>query len=407
MSGSLSNAANNLTSTAGAALSLFGAGGTPPSQRNRPIGFTLEDNGSIVASVTLGLRPEDMTRTDQMRTTVHHTLGGAFVDSFGQGLPVINVAGHTGWRGGADGNGEARWAMLRDQVWNRWASLRKQAVREGRDPSTIKLIYSDALSDFVVEVAPMTLTLRRSKSRPLLIQYQLNMTVVDQNAGQIQFLQGGDATKTPGEEGGFFTSVLQSISAVRAAIARASAWVQTNLIAPVRNFLSLANRVFTAVVGVVRSVRNLVASVLAVPVMLAQAGVSLFHTIGAVVSLPMTIRNDVMATASAFSNLLCWLLRARSTRLAYGDYTGFYGASDCSSISGGRPASIFTTTSAWESLSNPEASTLGISLSPAARTGLITLASSDPVLHPLNDNQIADALTDVQGGASIATGTAA
>lgn len=375
---------------------------SPPSQKGdtRTIAFALEVNGAITAQVILALRPEDFTRNDTSRVNVHHTLGGAWADNFGPGLPTIQIAGHTGWRGGQDGNGEDRWRTLRDTIFTAWHNRRKEAVEQGRDPATVKLIYADMLHGFDVEVAPMALTLRRSKSRPLLIQYQLTLTVLDQNREQLRFLQGGAGEEGGASGGGFFASVTASIARIRGAIQGVTRWVQTNLVQPVRAFLGMANSVFGGVMGIVRDVRSLVGSVVAIPLAVAQAGTNLFRTLAAVASLPMQIKADIMGVAGAFSNIWCFLLRSRSARLAYADYNPFFGASNCSSISGGRPVSPLAGANPWNAL--PAAAALpGLSVSNDGRTALIALASSDPVQRPMNDNELSSTLVAVQRGVRV------
>lgn len=374
----------------------------PPTQKDRPIAFFLEDNGKTVAEVTLGIRPEDLTRNDTSRATVHHTLGGAWIDNFGPGLPTISITGHTGWRGGEDGDGEGRWRSLRDAVFQDWHSRRRAAIAAGRDPSTVKLIFADSLHNYVVEVVPISINLRRSRSRPLLIQYSIALVAVDENENQLRFLQGG--RKSDAEQdatGGFFESVMSSIGAIRAAIGRVTSWVRRNLVAPIRNFLAKANAIFNGIIGITRDIKNLVSTVLSIPMMVAQAGVNLMRTIAAVASLPAQIKAQVMEAAGAFSNIMCYLLRSRRARRAYGDYNEFYGASNCSSISGGRSVSSLAGTNSLAVLPASTTTVEGLTVSPEGQSGLRALANSDPVLRPLNDNELSTHLAAVDTGVTV------
>src|SRR5579863_9041493 len=77
----------------------------PPTDQRRqtkPISFYLMDASSrpiTSTSVTLNVRPEELTRTDPSRINPQQTLGGTpWADCFGPGLPTITIAGHTGWR---------------------------------------------------------------------------------------------------------------------------------------------------------------------------------------------------------------------------------------------------------------------------------------------------------------------
>src|SRR3546814_6347174 len=166
----------------------------PASQKAdvRPISFMLDDLafGTPPTSVDLAIRPEDLTRGDPSRMDVQQTLGGAWADNFGPGIPTINISGHTGWRRlvGSIGDGEARFQNLKSTVFDQWHLKRRDAVQAGRDPDLVQLVFSDALDGFTVVVAPMNFTLRRSKSRPLLYQYPIPLTVLDQNVNQTSFL---------------------------------------------------------------------------------------------------------------------------------------------------------------------------------------------------------------------------
>lgn len=355
----------------------------PPSQKagDRPISFVLEVNGRVASTVTLALRPEDFSRTDPSRVTVHHTLAGAWADNFGPGLASIQISGTTGWRGGADGDGETRWKALRDNVFAAWHQRRKDAIAAGRDPAMVKLIYADALNDFAAEVAPLNLSLRRSRSRPLLIQYSMALTVLDQNDDQIKYLTGAAARGPLGADGGFFAGVMAALRTIRAAIRTATQWVQANIVRPVAQFLALANGIFAEVIGITRDVTNLTASALAVPTMLAQTGLNAFRTMGAVAGLPAQVRAQYMQVSGAFASTLCFLLAGRSRRRAYPDYAALYGASGCSSISGGRPVSPLAGTNAWTALPSPPG-VPGLAVSPAAQASMRTVATSDPVLRP-------------------------
>lgn len=378
----------------------------PPSQKGgtRPISFALEEDDAIQASVSLALRPEDFSRSDPSRMTVHHTLGGAWVDNFGPGLAAITLSGHTGWRGGSDGDGESRWRALRDTVFNGWHQRRKAAVAAGKDPSGIKLIYADALSDFAVEVAPLSITLRRSRSRPLLIQYSISMAAVDQNVLQLRYLQGAAATANAATEAaGFFEAVERAINTITAAVESARAWVNRTLVAPVRAFLARAARVMNAAVSLTRSVRALAGSVLSIPMMIAQAGMQLCRTIAAIITLPAAIMSDVIATGSAFFNCWCFLQRVTRSAASWTDFSDFFGASGCSSISGGRPVSPLSDINPWTALPQEERlSGVTVRLSRDAATAMARVAYSDPVLRPLPATALLETMRVLDTGFSVA-----
>jgi hypothetical protein len=160
-------------------------GTTPPSQRFRPIGFSLT-GGPITGTADLVIRPEELTWTEPTRLTVHQTLAGAWADAFDRGVATIRLSGHTGWHGGSPTSGfsgEAAFANLRQTVFQGWNDSRAQLVAGGQDPAAVELIFTDELDRRSALVAPKTFTLRRHKSRPLLMMYNIELLVLA-DAGQ-------------------------------------------------------------------------------------------------------------------------------------------------------------------------------------------------------------------------------
>lgn len=153
-------------------------GNTPPSQVGRtPI---LTGNYSIGV---FEFPPfiEEMSRHEPSRMAVQQTLGGAWADVFDKGVAVVKIQGHTGWHGGSpysDIPGEARWHMLREQGFEGWHAERDRVIQGGGDPSSVEMVLVDPLNAFVDLVAPKSFTLRRSKSRPLLMMYSIELIVL-------------------------------------------------------------------------------------------------------------------------------------------------------------------------------------------------------------------------------------
>ena len=159
----------------------------PTSQKaaERPISFILEKEGTPVAgcSCTLYIRPEDLQWTEPSRTSVQQTLGGAWCDTFGPGVPTIVISGHTGWRKAGPlteiKDWESRFIQLHDTVYKKWHELIAAQVGLNKAPGTIKLYFVDVLDQRSVVVAPNSFVLKRSKNRPLLMQYNLSLTVLE------------------------------------------------------------------------------------------------------------------------------------------------------------------------------------------------------------------------------------
>lgn len=147
----------------------------------RPILFVLHDTssmGGIPLPYLFYIRPEELSITDPSRNNVHQSLGGGWVDGFGQGLETINIAGNTGWGQGNMPPGELNYHLLYNVVYKQWHAKREAAVKAGKDPDLVKLIFIDLLDMYWGVCAPMTFVLKRSRSRPLLFLYNINLIVV-------------------------------------------------------------------------------------------------------------------------------------------------------------------------------------------------------------------------------------
>ena len=130
----------------------------PKSQKAeaRPISFVLAGySRSDIQEYKFVIRPEELSRMDPSRVTVHQTLGGerlGWADDFGQGLPTINISGHTGWRVKHDsGDGMDRMISLKARI-DSWHKIRQERINAGMNPDDTKLIFIDTLDQFAVHV---------------------------------------------------------------------------------------------------------------------------------------------------------------------------------------------------------------------------------------------------------------
>jgi hypothetical protein len=152
-----------------------------PSQKFRPITFDLS-GGPVTAFADMVIRPEELIWTEPTQITVHNTLAGAWADAFDRGVATIRLAGHTGWRE-EGGGGEAQFHHLRQSVFQGWNDSRAALVAGGQDPAAVELIFTDDLDQREALVAPKSFTLKRSKARPLLMMFNIELIVLA-DAGQ-------------------------------------------------------------------------------------------------------------------------------------------------------------------------------------------------------------------------------
>lgn len=386
---------------------------SPKSQKNRPIAFVLEDQttpGAELQALTLVIRPEELVRNYPSRMQAHYTAGGAFADNFGPGISTINLSGTTGWRRVAGDNtadrdgvagldGEGRFRRLYEVAFADWHKRRADAVRAGRDPSGVRLVLADALDDFAVVVAPGAFTLRRSKQRPLLMQFQISLTVLSETTDPRPAAQ--PVSQTQATKAGL-ESLAASVDRITARIGEVQTAIDKTLGAPVRTFMEQSATLYRSVEGAVRAVDGVAGSLIGVAQTSAQAGMLLFRSLGAVAYLPTRVRALLGLVGASYSNVWCVLSNTLQQRALYEDYTPLYGASNCSSTSGGRPISGLGGVNTFEAIAGGAAARpQPVQMDAGARAALAALAQSDPVLAPLNTATMARLVGDLNAGLRI------
>jgi hypothetical protein len=369
----------------------------PSSQKAdaRPISFVFWDRagGAQPQTMTLAIRPEELTRAMPSRAVVQQTLGDPYVDSFGEGLPTITLAGHTGWRPGLSssdpGDGLARFQALKEMVFTNWHRRRAAAIEAGLDPDGVELTFSDALDNFSVRVMPMQFVLRRSRSRPLLCQYQIQLVELTTEL-DAQPLEKKLSALEKQKLG--LASLTDSINKIAGQINNVKAWIDATLVAPVKAFMQQTQALFSAVKNVVAAVDGVAGSLISVAQMAAQAGANLFRSLATVAALPSLAKQRLMEIGSAYVNVFCVMKNALLQKVTFQSFDGILGASGCSSTAGGAPLSAFGSGNTFASVL-PLASKLPVSLTSGAQSGLAKLAQADIVNAPLSSGDLKSAVT--------------
>ncbi len=406
---------------------------TPTSQKNRPITLT---GGSGTCEFTI--RPEDLQWTEPSRIAAMQTLGGAWVDAFGPGVATIVISGHTGWKGPVKGGSdwEAKFMELYQVAFKGWHDI----VESTKDPEAPNMEFVDTLDQRCVIVAPQNFILKRSKTRPLLMQYNISFLVmrdVGAPGGG-----GGDEAKSPLEQ---FTEAMESM---RNTLGQIQGWLNTAMSALSGNpgsIVALINEFFgpevgaavDAVLGTVNnglgifntisdglsptkpgfsftgdmnnniipnsessssaeSVQNLMDTVVG----LCDAGdVAISHLLQSEAAnrLGSVERSQLMEVRATLHNAVCLFSNAfRQSLLQYPDYTPLYGASTCSSTLFGRSLSPWRDENPFELLMPVE--TPYVSQSVEAMHAVRALEQSDPVLYPLQSTAVAAYLHTLSSG---------
>lgn len=356
----------------------------PPSQRYRQIGFFLEGGGGAASPTrfTFGIRPADLTRHEPSRISVQQTLGGAWADVFDRGLSSITISGHNGWRGGIVLSGEELFAALRKTVFTDWHARRAAAIAAGKDPSTVRLYFTDALDQISVLVAPRAFDLRRYRASPLLMHYHIDLVVLD--------------------DAGAPTNIIDSIINALSDPLRWLAGVTGlgNVLALVNQYATEAVNVLGAIGGAVRGFINIgtsliqgvsaaaqqvvgqfqasQAALLSVGSLYCRAASNGFAAVAADDTLQAQYRIPIMAMSSAFNDAACTMGNSFDQGRYFRDFSGLLGASACSSTGGGDPANPYTVAG-----DNPFKDIVPIAGAPALMTpdaqAAITTLAGDPI----------------------------
>lgn len=335
--------------------------GAPRSQKAdfRPIGFILQDQGnpaSDMSWVRFNIRPEELSIIEPSRANVQQTLGGAWLDNFGPGVKQINMSGHTGWRAMyGEEDGFSLFQKLKKTVFDEWHSRRVAAIEAGRNPDLVQLVFVDELDEVIYVVVPMVFSLRRSKSRPLLMQYQINMLAVSDSADvdtsillppSLDDIAKGPPKISPGKpetSKSVVDSLRNSVKKLQSAAETIDKGIDRAIGQPTKAFMEKTNEVLSITTEIVGGIQGAVdtatSSLIETAGNLAQAGMNINQTIAAVAGLPDSIKARFMEVSAAYGNAACVLKNCFKVADTYPDYSDLYGSSYCSSTSGGAPIS--------------------------------------------------------------------
>lgn len=332
---------------------------TPNSQKNKSIGFVLwdEEEKKVFQDGTfyLPLRPEELSYELPSRNSVQQTLGGAWLDSFGRGVDTITLSGNTSWRGTETEDGSALFQKLRNRCFLAWHQQRAIRQEHGRDPDDVQLIYSDHLNDLALVVAPMRFVLKRQKSRPLLSQYQIALTVLAE-VGKQPFAAEPIANSISNPRGRFNaaqTSLSASASRVKALAVKMKE-LSSPITGALEAFVALEAKVLSEVqavadeaVGVFDAVS---APLLYTSQLMSQAGRNAFLILTEPLAVTEHAKAILRETYTNFNDAFCTLRNGYNLLRRFTDFEDLFGASTCSSTAGGRPISRFADSNAFEEL---------------------------------------------------------
>jgi hypothetical protein len=244
----------------------------------------------------------------------------------------------------------------------------------GNDPSRVLLIFADGLDNTVDVVMPMSFTLRRSRQSPLIARYQialqgLNIPLQPGIPDLVQSLVARDAKLS--------AAAMASMQDSSAMLAQASAGGLAQVPGVGVSLLAYANTAQT-LIAQVQNAKSIAAGLSSFGKQFTQGGLNLMHAVTSLSSLSSQVRSSIMSAGSAFSNLNCLFNNAIGASLTMPDFSDLFGASNCSSTSGGSPISPLAGQNPW-ALIFPQGGG-SIAISAPAQASLSALAICDPVL---------------------------
>ncbi|EDZ0840651.1 hypothetical protein GJ904_23035 [Salmonella enterica] len=378
----------------------------------KPIAFTLQTASGLSTPITLKIRPEDLTRTETQRTTTTQTLGRGivgWVDHFGEGLPTLSIAGHTGWRT-AQGSGEdgaQAFETLNKLIMHDYPEAVQNAINAGQDPSQVRMIFVDMLDNFSWVVVPQQFVLRRSKSRPLLFQYTMQLQCISTDIDNPLMI-----LPFSGSISGGLRALDGVISTFEGFGKDVEGWIQNavslkdKLVAPVaasvKTFTQNANRIFRTVNSVIATGKNAINStandLIGIASDVSKVGLNLSRTLANVQDLPQDLRHSMMRVTGAYSEAFCIFNNSLRPRKTYQNYDGMFGASNCSSTTGGNQPSRYANTNAFALLNDKQSA---VTLTADARASITELGNADPVLAPKSLNEVKRHVDNINTGMTI------
>jgi hypothetical protein len=152
-------------------------------QKYRPIGLILMGGGAFIP-FTFGLpyvspiRPQDYQLVRPARGQVIHTVANAFLDTFGPGVPILQVSGHTGWGGGGwQIPGIIHFKGL-EFLFNEYHARQIRLAKAGTDPAVVQLWWLDTLNLQALSIYPLQFLAKKTSNRPLLFFYSIQAAIL-------------------------------------------------------------------------------------------------------------------------------------------------------------------------------------------------------------------------------------
>lgn len=149
----------------------------------KPYTLTMFIGETKVNEYEFKINPESTNYSFPSRSTVVQTLGGAVIDHFGIGIPVITLTGTTGWNIKGNTDGFKSFQALQQFYEFYQSELNAEETFfipfVGSLKGTVRIRFDDGPSRLRFFVHLQDLKINRTKARPLLFPYTLTMQVLN------------------------------------------------------------------------------------------------------------------------------------------------------------------------------------------------------------------------------------
>ncbi len=152
-------------------------------QNNRYVTLKVIDFANVHENHTLTLPVNPSTKTFQhdIRTTLTQTEGGAWIDDFGMGVPILTLTGNTGWRplhgryNGRVVDGFQAYLHLYQDIIQHFFAARALAKT---NPDSVEMVMIDDVDRVTYRIVPtQQFSDTRSNTTPLLFPYSATFIV--------------------------------------------------------------------------------------------------------------------------------------------------------------------------------------------------------------------------------------
>jgi hypothetical protein len=324
--------------------------------------FILRSNlggSAVFEQVTLNINPEDLSIDSPYRVNAVNTMGGAFVDVWGQGVRRILMRGHTGWKTykstGQVQDGYDNIFNLRDNIINRYLQIRidnSPNYPQSRIDDGLSLELVDNLHQTVYSIIPENFRLLRNRARPLLHMYEATFVIRDLNPKDstvnmlIDKTDSSIANQMDGL-GGQFAALGERLSGLSGPFADALGTLTSTgggITQTFKNILQAKGEFTQGVEGIRALAADATQAI--------DRGLGALQSFADLSGIALDIKSLIYDTKSVYGNLRCLLNEVKAKGLYV--YTGIVGSATCAGLYGQPVSPLIDTVNTFDTITQSQ-----------------------------------------------------